>query len=133
MLLADSVVLLGLRAMLADYMAFMFLAILCSFGFFLAFYILGKGIIPVSQLAWMMVKVFLGNSYSESTSVTRPPFLQSLMLIHFSRLRDCSHLASSTGSRSYACFRYFLKYTTGHYTHIHLVKHIQQCDNERRR
>lgn len=65
MLLTDSVVMIGLRAMLADYMAFMFLAILCSFGFYLAFAILGKGVVPAGQLAWMMVKVFLGNSYSE--------------------------------------------------------------------
>lgn len=57
---------IGLRAMLADYVAFLFFAILCSFGFYLAFVILGKGAIPAGHLAWMMVKVFLGNSYGKS-------------------------------------------------------------------
>lgn len=49
--------------MLADYTAFLFLAVLCSFGFYLAFAILGKGVISAGDLAWMMVKVFLGSSY----------------------------------------------------------------------
>lgn len=66
MLLTDSVVMIGLRAMLADYMAFLVLAVLCSFGFYLAFYILGKGAISAGDLAWMMVKVFLGSSYRKS-------------------------------------------------------------------
>ena len=65
MLLTDSVVMIGLRAMLADYVAFLFFAVLCSFGFYLAFVILGKGTVSAGYLAWVMVKVFLGNSYGK--------------------------------------------------------------------
>lgn len=65
MLLRDSVVLLGLRAMLIDYVAFMFLAVLASAGFLVAFWVLAEGQLTIGQIAWVMVKVFLGNSYGK--------------------------------------------------------------------
>ena len=65
MLLQNSLVLLGLKAMLADFFAFMFLAAICSIGFLLAFYSLGEGRISLQEITWCLIKVFLGNSYSE--------------------------------------------------------------------
>lgn len=49
--------------MLADYVAFIVLAVICSVGFLLSFNILGQGKVSMGEIAWLLVKVFLGSSY----------------------------------------------------------------------
>lgn len=43
----------------------MILALICSLGFLIAFSLLAERSISLGQLAWILVKVFLGNSYGE--------------------------------------------------------------------
>ena len=61
--LRDSLLLLGLRAMLLDFLAFMVLACICSFGFVLSLTILADGSMSMRELSWLCVKIALGSAY----------------------------------------------------------------------
>lgn len=64
--LRDSLLLLGLRAMLLDFLGFMILACVCSFGFVLSLTILADGAMSMRELAWLCVKISLGSSYRKA-------------------------------------------------------------------
>ena len=57
-LLKDSLVMLGLGAMLRDFFAFLVLAVVCSFGFLLSFVLISEGRLTVKDAAWLLTKVF---------------------------------------------------------------------------
>ncbi|PWN97667.1 hypothetical protein FA09DRAFT_330328 [Tilletiopsis washingtonensis] len=58
----DSVMLLALKAMVADFVFFMALAAVCFSGFAYAFYSLNDAF-TLREILWIMLKVWFGNSY----------------------------------------------------------------------
>ena len=62
-LVQDNVILLALKAMLADFCFFMALAVVCFSGFLYTFWSLSGPEWTAGKIVWIMMKVWFGNSY----------------------------------------------------------------------
>lgn len=79
--LQDNVILLSLKAMLAEFAFFMMLATVCFSGFLYTFWSLSGPQWTVGKIVWLMTKVWLGNSYvlfdtaQEFSPIYGPPLM----------------------------------------------------------
>ncbi|UZJ56338.1 hypothetical protein CBS101457_005658 [Exobasidium rhododendri] len=82
-LVQDNVVLLALKAMLADFCFFMALAVVCFSGFLYTFYSLSGPEWTAGKIVWIMMKVWFGNSYVgfDTAQSFSPIFGPTLMVL----------------------------------------------------
>lgn len=71
-LVHDNVVLMALAAMTREFLVFMALASIVASGFLVTLLILGRGTWRVGQIAWLMLRIWLGNSVCRQRAVGQP-------------------------------------------------------------
>ncbi|KAJ7494620.1 receptor-activated Ca2+-permeable cation channel [Mycena galericulata] len=71
---SNNVVVLSLRAMIAEFLFFMAIAAICFSGLLFTLWTLGKAQWPLKKIAWLMVQIWFGNTLLQLAQVLMTAF-----------------------------------------------------------
>ncbi|KAJ7475729.1 receptor-activated Ca2+-permeable cation channel [Mycena latifolia] len=86
---SNNVVILSLRAMIAEFVFFMAIACICFSGLLFTLWTLGKASWTIRGIAWLMVEIWFGNSYlSFQQAKSFHPFFGPILMTAFAALSN---------------------------------------------
>ncbi|KAF7323041.1 hypothetical protein HMN09_00084000 [Mycena chlorophos] len=86
---SNNVVILSLRAMIAEFLFFMTIAAICFSGLLFTLWTLGKETWTVQRIAWLMIQIWFGNnSLSFSQAESFHPFFGPILMTAFAALSN---------------------------------------------
>ncbi|KAF7330430.1 hypothetical protein MVEN_02481800 [Mycena venus] len=86
---SNSVVVLSLRAMIAEFVFFMTIAAICFSGLLFTLWTLGKENWTLKKIAWLMVQIWFGNTYlSFGQAESFHPFFGPILMTTFAALSN---------------------------------------------
>ncbi|KAJ7227072.1 receptor-activated Ca2+-permeable cation channel [Mycena pura] len=87
--ISNNVVVLSLRVMIAEFVFFMAIAVICFSGLLFTLWTLGKEKWKLAQIAWLMVQLWFGNtSLSFGQAESFHPFLGPILITTFAALSN---------------------------------------------
>ncbi|GBE88279.1 hypothetical protein BKA93DRAFT_827390 [Sparassis latifolia] len=86
---SNNVVVLALRAMIADFVFFIGIAAICFSGLLFTLHSLASGTWTVKKIAWLMVQIWFGNTYlSFAQAESFHPFFGPILMTGFAALSN---------------------------------------------
>ncbi|KAJ7931371.1 receptor-activated Ca2+-permeable cation channel [Mycena leptocephala] len=86
---SNNVVVLSLRAMIAEFVFFMAIAAICFSGLLFTLWTLGKETRSIKSIAWLMVQIWFGNTYlSFGEAMSFHPFFGPILMTAFAALSN---------------------------------------------
>ncbi|KAJ6494659.1 receptor-activated Ca2+-permeable cation channel [Mycena vitilis] len=86
---SNNVVVLSLRAMIAEFVFFMAIAAICFSGLLFTLWTLGKATWTIKNIAWLMVQIWFGNTYlSFGQASSFHPFFGPILMTMFAALSN---------------------------------------------
>ncbi|KAF7327794.1 hypothetical protein MKEN_00359200 [Mycena kentingensis (nom. inval.)] len=86
---SNNVVVLSLRAMIAEFLFFMSIAAICFSGLLFTLWTLGKATWTLKAISWLMVQIWFGNNYlSFSQAESFHPFFGPILMTAFAALSN---------------------------------------------
>ncbi|KAJ7903703.1 receptor-activated Ca2+-permeable cation channel [Mycena olivaceomarginata] len=86
---SNNVVVLSLRAMIAEFIFFMTIAAICFSGLLFTLWTLGKASWTIKGIAWLMVQIWFGNTYlSFGQAESFHPFFGPILMTAFAALSN---------------------------------------------
>ncbi|KAJ6544785.1 receptor-activated Ca2+-permeable cation channel [Mycena vulgaris] len=86
---SNNVVVLSLRAMIAEFVFFMAIAAICFSGLLFTLWTLGKATWTIKGIAWLMVQIWFGNTYlSFGQAESFHPFFGPILMTTFAALSN---------------------------------------------
>ncbi|KAG2157982.1 uncharacterized protein EDB93DRAFT_1122521 [Suillus bovinus] len=85
--ITNNVVVLALRAMIAEFIFFIGIAVVCFSGILLTLYILASGTWTIRNIAWLMVQIWFGSTYlSFAQAKSFHPLFGPILMTFFAAL-----------------------------------------------
>ncbi|KAJ7659964.1 receptor-activated Ca2+-permeable cation channel [Mycena rosella] len=86
---SNNVIVLSLRAMIAEFVFFMAMAAICFSGLLFTLWTLGKASWTLKRIAWLMVQIWFGNTYlSFAQAESFHPFFGPILMTTFAALSN---------------------------------------------
>ncbi|KAJ7052582.1 receptor-activated Ca2+-permeable cation channel [Mycena amicta] len=88
-MVSNNVIVLSLRAMIAEFVFFMAIAAICFSGLLFTLWTLGKATWTLKKIAWLMVQIWFGNNYLSFTQAESfHPFFGPILMTAFAALSN---------------------------------------------